>query len=122
MGFVAMTQIGRAMRLPVNEDPDPEKDEISIDYAEFERAVGILRDLDYPLERTAEQAWPDFRGWRLNYDLTALALAKALDAPPALWSGPRRFPSVPMAPLRPAVRGPRDIRVPPPVTPDSPSN
>jgi hypothetical protein len=120
MGFVAMTQIGRAMRLPVNEDPDPETDQISIDYAEFERAVGILRDLDYPLERTAEQAWPDFRGWRLNYDLTALALAKALDAPPALWSGPRRFPSVPMAPLRPAVRPvTRDMKIPPSRTPDS---
>jgi hypothetical protein len=104
MGFVALNQIGRAMRIPVNDDPDPDTDQISISYAEFERAVTMLQDLDYPLERTAEQAWPNFRGWRLNYDTTALALAKALDAPPALWSGSRRFPSVPMAPLRPAVR------------------
>ena len=104
MGFVAMNQIGRAMRLPVNDDPNPESDQISISYADFEGAVAMLRELNYPLERTVEQAWPDFRGWRLNYDMTALALAKALDAPPALWSGPRRFPSVPTPPRRPAVR------------------
>jgi hypothetical protein len=114
MGFVAMNQIGRAMRLPVNDDPDPERDQISIDYAEFEQAVTMLRRLNYPLERTAEQAWPHFRGWRLNYDMTALALAKALDAPPSLWSGPRRFPSVPMQPLRPAVRSAGEgMKVPP---------
>lgn len=114
MGFVAMNQIGRAMRLPVNEDPDPEVNEISISYAEFEHAVEMLQELDYPLERTAEQAWPHFRGWRLNYDMTALALARALDAPPSLWSGPRRFPSTPMAPLRPAVRAAVDSRKPQP--------
>lgn len=114
MGFVAMNQIGRAMRIPVNDDPDPEADQISISYPEFERAVAILKELNYPLERTAEQAWPHFRGWRLNYDMTALALSKALDAPPALWSGPRRFPSAPMPPLRPSVRPATDgMRIPP---------
>ncbi|HJP76126.1 MAG TPA: hypothetical protein VJ914_17790 [Pseudonocardiaceae bacterium] len=119
MGFVAMNQIGRAMRVAVNDDPNPEADQISISYADFERAVAMLQELNYPLERTAEQAWPHFRGWRINYDMTALALANALDAPPALWSGSRRFPSKPMEPLRPAVRaaaeGPRF----PPVKPDS---
>ncbi len=120
MGFVAMNQIGRAMRMPVNEDPDPDSDQISISYAEFEHAVAMLRELNYPLERTAEQAWPHFRGWRLNYDLTALALAKALDAPPALWSGSRRFPSTPMPPLRPAVRVAAEGQTrTPPISPDS---
>jgi hypothetical protein len=114
MGFVALNQIGRAMRIPVNDDPDPDADQISISYADFERAVAMLQELNYPLERTAEQAWPHFRGWRLNYDSTALALAKALDAPPALWSGPRRFPSVPAAPQRPAVRPATDgLKIPP---------
>jgi hypothetical protein len=119
MGFVAMNQIGRAMRVPVNDDPNPDADQISISYADFERAVAMLQELNYPLERTAEQAWPHFRGWRLNYDTTALALAKALDAPPALWSGPRRFPSKPMPPLRPAVRAATEGPKFPPVTPDS---
>lgn len=119
MGFVAMNQIGRAMRLPVNDDPNPDADQISIPYADFERAVAMLQEVNYPLERTAEQAWPHFRGWRINYDMTALALAKALDAPPALWSGPRRFPSKPMPPLRPAVRTAGEGSRRPPVKPDS---
>ena len=115
MGFVAMNQIGRAMRVAVNDDPDPERDQISISYAEFEQAVSMLRELNYPLERTAEQAWPHFRGWRLNYDMTALALAKALDAPPSLWSGSRRFASAPMQPVRPAVRAATEgLKLPPP--------
>jgi hypothetical protein len=107
MGFVALNQIARTMRIPVDEDPDPDT-EISIPYAEFEAAVAMLTRLDYPIERTAAQAWPHFRGWRVNYDTVALALAKALDAPPALWSGDRRWPSTPIPPKRPPARLPTD--------------
>ena len=107
MGFVALNQIGGAMRMPVDADPDPDGD-ISISYEEFTQAVAMLEALGYPLERTAEQAWPHFRGWRNNYDRPALALAKALDAPPALWSGPRRWPSTPIPPQRPPARAPKD--------------
>ncbi|HEX4725494.1 MAG TPA: hypothetical protein VH333_23475 [Pseudonocardiaceae bacterium] len=107
MGFVALNQVARTMRLPTADDPDPNTD-ISIGYPEFESAVAMLTGLGYPADRTADQAWPHFRGWRVNYDTVALALAKALDAPPALWSGDRRWPSTPIAPLRPPSRLPRD--------------
>ena len=107
MGFVALNQIARTMRLPVNDDPDPDTD-ISIGYPEFESAVAMLTGVGYPVERTAAQAWPHFRGWRVNYDMIALELAKALDAPPALWSGDRRWPSTPIAPKRPPSRLPTD--------------
>lgn len=107
MGFTAMNQIARTMRLPVDDDPDP-NGPISIEYAEFADAVAMLRRLNYPTERSAEQAWPHFRGWRANYDRTALALARAVDAPPALWSGDRRWPSTPIAPIRPASRLPKE--------------
>jgi hypothetical protein len=117
MGFVALSQIARTMRLPVNEDPDPDKDPISISYEEFAEAVEMLQALNYPLERTAELAWPHFRGWRVNYDVTALALAKAIDAPPALWSGPRRWRSKPMPPVRPAARQAREGKSPRPDKP-----
>src|SRR5262249_24086727 len=80
MGFTAFNQIARTMRLPVDEDPDPDT-AISIDYEEFADAVAMLRRLNYPVQRTTEEAWPHFRGWRVNYDRTALALAKAVDAP-----------------------------------------
>ena len=106
MGFVALNQIARTMRLPVNEDPDPDTP-ISISYDEFAMAVDMLHSLNYPIERSTEQAWPHFRGWRANYDRTALQLARQLDAPPALWSGSRRWPSKPIPPQRPASRLPR---------------
>ena len=48
-----------------------------------------------------ETAWPHFVGWRVNYEEAAYALAAAVDAVPALWSGPRRQPSTPMPPLHP---------------------
>jgi hypothetical protein len=103
MGFVAIGQIARTMRLPVPVDPDPEAP-ISVDFEQFKAAVAMLRQLGYPIERTDEEAWQNFRGWRANYDAAALALARAVDAPPALWSGPRRWPSDPTPPERPATR------------------
>lgn len=115
MGFVALDQIARAMRLPVVEDPDPDTP-ISISYEEFADAVEMLGNLKYPIERTTEQAWPHFRGWRVNYDVPALALARRLDAPPALWSGTRRWRSRPLPPERPASRLPKDTRI---IEPDS---
>ncbi len=102
MGFVALGQIARTMREPVPDEPDLETP-ISLTYADFQQATAILREVDYPIERSDEEAWPHFRGWRANYDAAALLLAKQLDAAPALWTGPRRWPSTPIAPRRPAV-------------------
>ena len=42
------------------------------------------------MSRPADEAWAHFRGWRVNYEAVAYALAYRLDAPPAPWSGPRR--------------------------------
>ena len=61
----------------------------------------MLREIGYPIEVSTEEAWPEYVGWRVNYESTAYALARLLDAPPALWSGPRRWPSTPIAPSRP---------------------
>jgi hypothetical protein len=102
MGFVALEQIARTMREPVPGEPDTDTP-ISLTYADFQQATAMLREVGYPIERSDEKAWPHFRGWRANYDATALLLAKRLDAPPALWTGPRRWPSTPTAPHRPPV-------------------
>jgi hypothetical protein len=102
MGFVALGQIARTMREPVPDEPDPDTP-ISLTYTDFRQATAMLREVGYPIERSDEEAWPHFRGWRANYDATALLLAKRLDAPPALWTGPRRWPSTPIAPHRPPV-------------------
>jgi hypothetical protein len=109
MGFIAMGQIARTMRHPVPDEADPEAS-ISLTYDDFRHATAMLREVDYPIERSDEEAWPHFRGWRANYDATALMLAKQLDAPPALWTGTRRWPSTPIAPRRPPATMTPDAR------------
>ena len=99
--------------MPTEPDPDAP---ISVSFEEFAAAVTDLRQVGYPIERTVEEAWPHFRGWRANYDRSALALAYLLDAPPTLWTGPRRWPSQPTPPKRPAARQPQPAAEPP--TPD----
>ena len=43
-----------------------------------------MRELDFPIERAPAEAWPDFAGWRVNYERAAYAVAEVVDAPPAL--------------------------------------
>ena len=109
MGFVALRQIARTMRLSVPDEPEPDGP-ISVPFEEFRAATAMLRKLGYPIEETDEQAWPHFRGWRANYDTAALMLARHLDAPPALWTGTRRWPSTPLPPGRPAIKLARDAQ------------
>jgi hypothetical protein len=99
-GLVCFGEIARSIGIDVPDEPAPDA-VISLTYDEFLGAVTRLREVDFPLERAPEEAWPHFTGWRVNYEQAAYALAQALDAVPALWSGPRRRPSTPMPPLRP---------------------
>jgi hypothetical protein len=103
MGFTALRQIAATMRLPIDEDPDPDGPS-AVTYEEFSAAVEMLRSLNYPVQVSTEDAWPNFRGWRVNYEAVAYALAHAVDAPPALWSGTRRWRSEPISPTRPMTR------------------
>ena len=104
-GFLCFSQIARAMNLAVPESPDP-ADGISLNYEDFLDAIRALQKVDFPIERAPEQAWPEFVGWRVNYEAAAFAIAAAIDAVPALWSGPRRRPEPPIAPIRPAAGRP----------------
>jgi hypothetical protein len=60
-----------------------------------------MRQVGFPIERDPAEAWPDFVGWRVNYEPAAYAVAAAVYAVPALWSGPRQHPTTPIPPLRP---------------------
>ena len=102
-GFSCLATIARARGFPIPEDADP-KDGITLTYEEFVEAIDRLASVDFPLERSNEDAWADFVGWRVNYEAAAYAIAQVIDAPPALWSGPRRHPLPPMPPLRPPTR------------------
>jgi hypothetical protein len=102
-GFTCLGTIARARGFAIPEDADP-SDGISLTYEEFVDAIDRLAVVDFPVGRSSEEAWIEFVGWRINYEGAAYALARAVDAPPALWSGPRRHPIPAIAPLRPATR------------------
>lgn len=99
-GFLCFTQIARAMGINVPEEPDP-NGQVSLTYQEFLDAIERMRKVDFPIERDPADAWPDFVGWRLNYERAAYGVAAALDVVPALWSGPRRRGGPAIAPIRP---------------------
>jgi hypothetical protein len=99
-GLLCFGEVARSIGITVPEEPVPGAG-ISLTYEDFLGAVTRLREVEFPLERAPEEAWPHFVGWRVNYEQAAYALAQAVDAVPALWSGPRRRPTAPMAPLRP---------------------
>ena len=106
MGYTALREIATLFRVPYDRDPLPD-DPIQLTYEEFRDAVDLLDSAGFPRERSAEQAWPHFHGWRVNYESLVYALADRLVAPPALWSGPRHgLAGVTFAPERPAHRQP----------------
>jgi predicted permease len=99
-GLLCFSEVARSMGIKVPAEPAADA-VISLTYAEFLDAVGRLREVNFPIERQPQAAWPHFVGWRVNYEQAAYAIAAAIDAVPALWSGPRRHPVEPMPPLRP---------------------
>jgi hypothetical protein len=99
-GFLCLNQIARAMGIAVPDEPDPHRG-ISLSYQDFLDAITRMREVDFPIERDPADAWADFVGWRVNYEQAAYAVAAAVDAVPALWSGPRRHRVPAIAPIRP---------------------
>jgi hypothetical protein len=113
-GFQCFTEIARALGVQVADNPDVSMG-ISLTYDDFLKGIAHMRKVDFPIERDPADAWPDFLGWRVNYEQAAYAIARAVDAVPALWSGPRRHPAEPIPPFRPpAGRPPTDHRGRPP--------
>jgi hypothetical protein len=79
---------------------------ISLSYQEFLDGVARMREVGFRIERDPAEAWRDFIGWRINYEQAAYAVATAVDAVPALWSGPRRHTTPAIPPIRPPLGRP----------------
>jgi hypothetical protein len=106
MGFTAFNRIAHTLGWEIDPDPNP-AGPIRLTYEEFEQAVGLLSEVGFSMERTAQEAWPDFVGWRVNYETVAYRLADRALAPPAPWSGARRnLRTGTVAPRRPPQRSP----------------
>ena len=99
-GFQCFGRIARAMGIKVSEEADPGAG-ITLTYEEFLDAIARLKEVGFPITRDPAAAWPEFVGWRVNYEYAAYRIADAVDAVPALWSGPRHHPTPPIPPYRP---------------------
>jgi len=109
MGFTLFNRLASSLGYPVDEDPDPDAP-ISLTYEEFASAVEKLVLVGFPIERSAEDAWPHFRGWRINYESSAYRLADAFTSPLAPWSGTRRnLRAGVVEPKRPPHRAPSSV-------------
>ena len=104
-GFVAVRDIARAEGITVDDDPEPDAP-LSLTFEEFAEAYDDVAAAGYAMQRSAADAWPHFRGWRVNYEAAAYALAERIDAPPAAWTGVRRPPMPVIMPHRPTNRMP----------------
>jgi hypothetical protein len=108
MGFTLFDRIAVSIGWQVDPDPDPEGP-IDLTFEDYSQAIDKLAAVGFPMERSAEESWPDFRGWRVNYETSAYRLADRLTAPPAPWSGPRHhLQGGPVQPRRPPQRHPGD--------------
>ena len=106
MGYSGLREVATVFRWQFDPDPLPE-DPIELTFEEFKRAVVLLDEASFPRERSAEEAWPDFHGWRVNYESLVYRIADRLTAPPGLWLGPRHgLHGVVYAPERPRHRHP----------------
>ena len=105
MGFTALRSIAETVGLEVDHDPDPDEP-LQLSYDDYLVGISRITSTSFQLERSPQEAWPDFRGWRVNYESVAYALADRLDAVPGPWTGPRRTGDLTVAPLRPPNRTP----------------
>lgn len=87
-GFLALRRI--ADGFAITYDPDPPQDgPISVGREEWNEAMARLEEAGVPLVADRDQAWTDWRGWRVNYDTVLLALARFTEAPPVPWVSDR---------------------------------
>lgn len=99
MGFTAFREVAKEAYLEFNTDPYPD-DPVQLTFGEFHDGVQRLLEVGFVLERTADEAWPHFRGWRVNYESIAYALADKLLVTPGRWAGPRKHIREETMPLR----------------------
>ncbi len=106
MGFTCLRDVATALKLPFDPDPLPDAG-ISLTYEEFLRGIERMQTQNFPMERTPEEAWPHFQGWRVNYEAVAYALADRTAAVPGQWTGRRtRISGTPIAVIPPPNRTP----------------
>jgi hypothetical protein len=87
-GSLALRRIATQMRIPFNADPQPGQP-VTISRYEFDSACRAMAEAGVPLKDDLDAAWQSYAGWRVNYDIVLLNLARLTEAPPAPWVSDR---------------------------------
>jgi hypothetical protein len=85
MGTHMLRTLARALHIDFDPDPQP-TGPVRLTYEEYLVGIERLVQVDFPFERTPEEAWRHFAGWRVNYESIVDALAAAVMSPPAPWA------------------------------------
>ena len=70
-GFQCFGRIARAMGFDVPLEANPDAG-ITLTFEEFLDAVTRMDEVGFPMTRDPADAWPDFVGWRVNYEQSGL--------------------------------------------------
>jgi hypothetical protein len=84
MGIRCMRAVARALKIPFEDDPLPTTG-IRLTRAEFDDGLRRLTEVNFPMERDADEAWRNFVGWRVNYEPIVDELTRLVLPPPAPW-------------------------------------
>jgi hypothetical protein len=87
-GFFALRRIADYFGIEYDPNPRPD-DPISVTREEFDAMCAELAAAGVPLKADLDQAWRDYAGWRVNYDIVLVALCHLVVAPPGFWSTDR---------------------------------
>ncbi|GJM39132.1 MAG: hypothetical protein DHS20C19_24990 [Acidimicrobiales bacterium] len=87
-GTLSLRRVCEYFGFPYDANPSP-SDPIGIGRADFDEVVAQFRALGLPLVDDLDQAWVDYAGWRVNYDVPLRSLATFVDAPATAWATDR---------------------------------
>ena len=107
MGIDCLRQLATTLGFGFDEDPRPDTP-ILLSREDFDEGLARLTEVGFAMERSPDEAWRHFSGWRINYESIAYRLAYTIDATPARWSGPRRDGVPPLVQRRFVNRTPDD--------------
>ena len=84
MGINCLRSMARALHIPYDDDPLPTAT-VRLSRPEFDEGFRRLESVNFPAERSADDAWRHFQGWRVNYEPIVDALTAIIVPPPAPW-------------------------------------
>lgn len=88
VGSNCLRSLADALHIAYDPDPLPTAP-VRLTYEEYQDGVARLERAGFGFERSSEEAWQHFRGWRVNYESVVDALTEVLVPPPAPWFVPR---------------------------------